>query len=163
MIHIIPPCRKRFIEQELARRLGRQVPEDEAGGQRGRLQKSIEDVAMEAAAPKQKAFDADPGAAFVAGVAEVPLDVAHRLKNIEATEAAKAALLRKGHAPGLYDDDEDGEGASGGLRRGQFPVRFGRQSAKEAALLQEVAAKKAQARERAAEKKRLKAKEFAGW
>ena len=139
---------------------------------------------MEAAVPKQKELYSDPGAAFVAGVAEVPLGVEHKLKNIEATEAAKAALLAKGgnaarrkYGAGggggdyLVDDDEGGYygggGAGGGsgsqFRRGQFPVRFGKMSEKEQGVLADVATKKAAQKARAEERKREQQKEFKGF
>ena len=170
-----PPCRKRFVEEQLARRLGRRLPDAAAAA--ARRPKTLEELALEAVAPRQQMLDIDPGAAFVAGVAEVALDVEVRLRNIEATEAAKAKLLAKGGAAARaalgdagYDDDDDDEDAGGGggagaaARRGNFPVRFGHQNPKEVAALRDVAAKKAIAREKAAEaKKHKQQREFGGW
>lgn len=184
------PEMKRYVEEQLAKRLGKEVPEDErdGGGAKGsKRPKTLEEQALEAAVPKQKELYSDPGAAFVAGVAEVPLGVEHKLKNIEATEAAKAALLAKGGnaARAKYgggnrgyldgnDEDDDGGGYYGGggggggngnavFRRGQFPVRFGKMSEKEQAVLADVATKKAAQKARATEKKREQQKEFKGF
>lgn len=164
-------CRKRYVEQQLAIRLGKELP-DEAG-KGSKRPKTVDEMALEAAVPKQKELYSDPGAAFVAGVTEVPLGVEHKLKNIEATEAAKAALLKKGgnaaramRGGGFQDfEDDDGYGGAsgGGCRRGQFPVRFGKMKEKEQAVLAEVAAKKAVQRSRALEKKEKKNQEFKGF
>jgi len=157
------PCRRRFIEEQLAQRLGKKLPDSVAAEQaKARQTKTIEDHALEAVAPKQRSFNADPGAAFVAGVTEVPLDVEHRMRNIEATEAAKAALI-KGKT---YQDDDDYDdkvatGITESTRRSHFPVHFGRQNPKEVAQLQAIAAKKARLRAQALERKKVK--EFKGW
>jgi Hepatocellular carcinoma-associated antigen 59 len=184
------PEMKRYVEEQLLKRLGKAVPDihDSGGGLGGNTKglkrpKTVEELALEAAVPKQKELFSDPGAAFVAGVAEVPLGVEHKLKNIEATEAAKAALLAKGGnaARAKYGsryninerDDDDGDGGyygggsggggTGAFRRGQFPVRFGKMSEKEQGVLADVAAKKAAHKQRAEERKREQQKEFKGF
>lgn len=149
----------------MAARLGREAPADPAAAG-PRRHKTVDEMALEAAVPRQKEGYDEPGAAFVAGVTEVPLGVEHRLKNIEATEAAKAALLAKGRG-GRFDDDEGGGGYGGGggsgFARAQFPVRFGRMSEREQAVVAQVGAKKAAARTRAVEKKREKEGSFKGF
>ena len=142
----------------MARRLGKQLPEDSSTATQ--RVKTVEELALEQAVPKQRAFDTEPGAAFVAGVAEVPLSMEHRLRNIEATEAAKTALLVRGG--GAYDGYGEANNG-GGTKRSQFPIKFGRVSEKEASVIVEVQAKKAAARARALERKQQKQREFKGW
>lgn len=130
--------KQEYIEKEVARRMGREVDDavPSVGMSAG---KSIEELALESVAPKQRIeAPEDLGAAFVAGVAEVELDIEQKLKSIESTEAAKAALLdqRRGAAvgpshgnvpseddayfmPGTYD-------ARKNVSRAQFPARFGK-------------------------------------
>jgi hypothetical protein len=184
------PEMKRYVEEQLAKRLGKDLPEshndDTTGSGKGsKRPKTVEERALETAVPKQKDFYSDPGAAFVAGVAEVPLGVEHKMKNIEATEAAKAALLAKGGnaarakygGHGYLERDQGDHGGSsyvggigggdgsgnGAFKRAQFPVRFGRMSEKEQGVLAEVAAKKQAQRARAAERKQERQTEFQGF
>jgi hypothetical protein len=164
------PEMKRYVEEQLAKRLGKDIADitgDGTGGKASKRHKTVEELALEAAVPKQKDQYSDPGAAFVAGVAEVPLGIEHKMKNIEATEAAKAALLAKGRAKhggsSSYFDGEDDGGGGGGGSRAHFPIRFGKMSEKEQGVLKEVAAKKAAQKAQAAERKRQQQKEFKGF
>ncbi|KAG7667773.1 putative Protein COP1 SUPPRESSOR 2 [Nannochloris sp. 'desiccata'] len=187
------PEMKRYVEEQLAKRLGKDLAEshkdDATGSGKGsKRPKTVEELALEAAVPKQKDLYSDPGAAFVAGVAEVPLGVEHKLKNIEATEAAKAALLARGGnaarakyggsrflegeeegdvGGGYYYGNDNGGGGNGNgngaFRRGQFPVRFGKMSEKEQGVLADVAAKKQVQKARAADRKREQQTEFKGF
>lgn len=84
-----PARRKRYVEEQLAKRLGR----DQGGGDG--------DGAVPAAAPgedglmpmKQRQIDTELGPSWVSGILEVPLTMEQRLKNIEDTEAAKKKML----------------------------------------------------------------------
>lgn len=62
----------------------------------------------------------------MAGITEMPLSMEQKIANIEATEAAKKAMLSI--VPG--DDEEGGGGSGGAARRGMYPPSFGRQSSK---------------------------------
>jgi len=183
------PEMKRYVEEQLAKRLGKDLPEsdnDYTSGKGSKRPKTVEELALETAVPKQKDLYSDSGAAFVAGVTEVPLGVEHKLKNIEATEAAKAALLAKGGNAARakyggssgYLEEQEGDGGggyygsgggggdvngNGSFRRNQFPVRFGKMSEKEQGVLAEVAAKKQAQKARAAERKQEQQTEFKGF
>lgn len=64
---------------------------------------------------------------------QVPLTLEQKLANIEATEAAKKAMLSI--VPG--DDDDGGGGGGAAARRGQYPVSFGRQNPKHQKVIAE--------------------------
>jgi hypothetical protein len=162
------PEMKRYVDEQLAKRLGKDLPDQDDGtGKGSKRPKTVEELALEASVPKQKDFFPETGTAVIASVTEVPLGVEHKLKNIEATEAAKAALLAKGAKYGAsryyQDDEEDGGGGNGAFGRGQFPVRFGRMSEKEQGVLAEVAAKKKAQKQRATERKKEQKSEFKGF
>ena len=170
LIHLYVLSRKKYVEQQLAKRLGKELPDEAAKA--SKRPKTLDELALEASVPKIKEIYSEPGAAFVAGVTEVPLGVEHKLKNIEATEAAKMALLVKGgnaaRARGgfLEEDGEEGYGAGGGgdgCKRGNFPVRFGKMNEKEKNVLADVAAKKAAQKARFLEKKEKKQNDFKGF
>ena len=130
--------REMYIEMEVARRMGRQI-EEGVENAANYNKKTIEELALESVAPKQKLESPEElGAAFVAGVAEVELGIDHKLRNIESTEAAKAALLGKGIGSaedlGLHmvgDDNDDyfsgSRKAASKIPRAHFPARFGKQ------------------------------------
>lgn len=77
--------------------------------------------------------DTELGPSWVAGITEVPLSLEQKLANIEATEAAKKAMLSI--VPG--EDDDVGGGGGGGTRRGAFPVSFGHQNPKHLKVIAE--------------------------
>lgn len=87
--------------------------------------KTLEEIALEEAVPRKGDMVSDPGVQFVAGVSEVALDIHHKLKNIEATERAKARLLS---AEGDLHDlaEHDGRGNRHEFQRRQFPSQFGK-------------------------------------
>ena len=105
------PEMKKYVETQLAKRLGKDVSQQEAHNKGPKRPKTVDEQALEAAVPKQKEYYGDPGAAFVAGVTEVPLGFEHKLKNIEATEAAKSALLVKDGSTGARAVHAAGNGA----------------------------------------------------
>ncbi|KAL4434193.1 hypothetical protein ABPG75_000634 [Micractinium tetrahymenae] len=155
------PHMKKYIEEQLAKRMGRHL-EDEAA------RAAAEEAARRAADPllaalpeglQKRQQDTELGPSWVAGITEVPLSLEQKLKNIEDTERAKKEMLLMG---GAYDDDDDMAGP-GGTRRGAFPVTFGKQNPKHLQVIAEAQAKKARMRERQEEKKRKKKEEFAGW
>lgn len=155
------PHMKKYVEEQLAKRMGRQL-EDEAA------RAAAEEAARRAADPllaalpeglQKRQQDTELGPSWVAGITEVPLSLEQKLKNIEDTERAKKEMLLMG---GAYDDDEGMEGP-GGARRGAFPVTFGKQNPKHLKVIAEAQAKKARMRELQQEKKKKKKEEFAGW
>jgi hypothetical protein len=143
-----------FVEAQLAARLGRPAGGAEAPAPPAPRPRTLDERALEGAAPRQRAVDTELGAAFVAGVAEVALDVRHRMANIEATEAAKARLLAAGGAPGARDEFAPASG--GGAARAAFPVRFGATSDRERERLAGAAARRAGERAAAEERRRKK-------
>jgi hypothetical protein len=123
--HTLNWYRKRYVEGELAKRLGKDyVSQDSTDGQRKKV-KTLEEIALEEAVPRKGGTVSDPGVQFVAGVSEVALDIHHKLKNIEATERAKAQLLS---ADGDLNDstEHDGRGNRHEFQRSQFPSQFGK-------------------------------------
>lgn len=79
------------MEAELAARLGRQVP----GSDQPEPPRTLEDELYGGDGEFARKVDAELGPSWVAGIAEVPLSLEQRLKNIEGTEAAKEAMLVK--------------------------------------------------------------------
>jgi hypothetical protein len=167
MSPVLCPCRKEYVEAELARRLGRELPEDAAAAAAAREPMTLAEQALEGAGPAQRPLDTELGAAFVAGVTEVALGVEHKLRNIEATEAAKTALLarggtaarrRLGGGGGGGNDDEygGGGGAEGGARRAHFPVQFGKRGAQQVERMSAAAGKRERLRAHAEGEKRKK-------
>ena len=179
---------KQYIEEQLANRLGKPMhantslsadhPHNQPQQNQTKRIKTVDEMAMEAAAPKQKDAYEDPGAAFVAGISEVPLSVAQRLKNIETTEAAKVVLLQLQQNPGQALHGGGGGGGGGGVGvgtngrgttatatttttakvtdRGQFPVRFGKMSKEEQSAIDRAKRERAVAKMKALEKKKAK-------
>jgi hypothetical protein len=154
--------RKQYVEEQLAKRMGRPVGSEEDEEERERREKlaRLADPLL-AALPEglqKRQQDAELGPSWVAGISEVPLTLEQKLANIEATEAAKKQLLAV--AP---DDDDGGGGGGAALRRGQYPVSFGKQDPKMLKVIAEVQARKARQRVYQEEKKQKKKEEFAGW
>jgi len=95
------PNAKKYIEQELARIRGKSVAEGAEGGS-GQDAAGLPDeedlyhVPEDLRVPKKEDDgQADLGESWAAGIQEVPLSLAYKLKNIEDTEAAKKALLER--------------------------------------------------------------------
>lgn len=112
--------RKRYVEEELAKRLGKDLPQDLID-ERKRM-KTVDEMALEEVVPKKDDVVRDPGVQFVAGVSEVALDIRHKLKNIEATERAKARLLGEGD----LRVQDGGKDVRKDFQRNQFPSQFGK-------------------------------------
>ena len=119
--------RKQYIEEQLAKRLGRPVDEDEeaaaavAAAARARADPHLAAMPEEL---KKREQDTELEPSWVTGILEVPLSMEQKLANIEAVEAAKNRLLA------AADPEEQGAGQPGAVRRGQYPVGFGRQDPK---------------------------------
>lgn len=154
------PHMKKYIEEQLAKRLGTHREDDVAqpSGQ------GIEDD--EALALRARQVDTELAPTWVTGILEVPLTLEHKLKNIEETEEAKKRMLLASGAAAFEEEDEDstqGHNQQSALRRGMYPVHFGRQREGEADRLQASLAKKQRMREIQREKKMKKKQEFEGW
>lgn len=156
------PHMKQYIEEQLAKRMGKDVEAErerqrEEEEQRRRMADPLLAALPEGLQKRQQ--DTELGPSWVAGMTEVPLSLEQKLKNIEETEAAKKRML----AIVPDDDDDFGGGGGGPLRRGAYPVSFGKQNPKHLKVIAEAQATKARQRERQEEKKRKKKEEFAGW
>lgn len=160
------------MEEQLAKHLGRAAPREEDGS--SKQPHTLEEKAMDGAGPAQRPLDTELGVAFVAGVTEVALGVEHKLRNIEATEAAKAQLLSRGGAAarrwgggsGIADEGDDGEygDRASTAKRAAFPVRFGKQDPQGLERLAASQAKRERGRRHAEEKKRQQQEEeVRGW
>eukprot|EP00192_Tetraselmis_astigmatica_P020782 CAMPEP_0117667774 /NCGR_PEP_ID=MMETSP0804-20121206/11162_1 /TAXON_ID=1074897 /ORGANISM="Tetraselmis astigmatica, Strain CCMP880" /LENGTH=267 /DNA_ID=CAMNT_0005475555 /DNA_START=116 /DNA_END=916 /DNA_ORIENTATION=+ len=98
--HAEDPNMQKYIQQEMARRRGQEVVEDEKEMDPAFKRKEEEDnlysVPDELKTQiKQDDGQSDLGGGWAAGIQEVPLSIAFKLKNIEETEAAKKKLLEK--------------------------------------------------------------------
>ena len=140
-------CRKQYIEEQLAQRMGKQQGGGEDEGEQRPAPTDLDALLPETLRPR--AVDTELGPSWVAGITEVPLTVEQKLKNIEETEAAKKRILQKSMAlmtqgaAGVVE----GDAGPGGARRGAFPVRFGRLNPEEEARIAANRAKKAEQRE----------------
>ncbi|PSC75860.1 hypothetical protein C2E20_1228 [Micractinium conductrix] len=149
------PHMKKYVEEQLAKRMGRSDGQEEAARAAEAAARAADPILAalpEGLRKREQNGELDPS--WVAGITEVPLSMEQKLKNIEDTEAAKNAML---------GGDDDSGGGPRGARRAAFPVSFGRQDPKFLKMLQESHAKKARMRERQEEKKEKKKQEFAGW
>lgn len=79
---------ERYVERELAARLGKS---DEAGDADAASGAVTQDIMVSDEFRRKEEREA--GAAWIAGIAEVALPVTERVKNIEETEAAKKRML----------------------------------------------------------------------
>lgn len=154
------PHMKQYVEEQLAKRMGRDLGQDEEarlaeGERQRRLQDPLLAALPEGLQKRQQDTELEPS--WVTGILEVPLTLEQKLKNIEDTEAAKKQLLA------AVDEDEEDGGEAAVLRRGQYPVSFGRQNPKHLKVIAETQAKKARMRVVQEDKRRKKKEEFAGW
>ncbi|KDD74847.1 hypothetical protein H632_c1036p1 [Helicosporidium sp. ATCC 50920] len=76
---------ERFVENELAARLGRSAEND------SKPDSSAPDVYVSDDFKRREEKEAN--AAWISGIAEVPLSVEERIRNVEATELAKKKML----------------------------------------------------------------------
>lgn len=135
------------MENELAARLGRSAEND------SKPDSSAPDVYVSDDFKRREEKEAN--AAWISGIAEVPLSVEERIRNVEATELAKKKMLAEaglamcaGSLKGAWThahfshhiltlpcqspcrpgkDEEEDFGGSKGLRRGLYPPSFGKQ------------------------------------
>lgn len=134
---------QKYVEEQLAQRLGKRPNDqdiddndqdakgDKAKSGGGGLT-SLEDKLLANLKPRQQDQEL---ASWVTGITEVPLTIEQKLVNIEKTEAAKNKLLAMGLSKstggsGVNNNQDRGE--KGDMWRGNFPVKFGKHSSKEA-------------------------------
>jgi len=118
------PNMQKFIEQELAKRLGKQVGSEEQEdpeAKRRRLEAEMYKIPEEYKTNMAQEV-VIPGLNTV--ITEVALPASVRLRNIEETEAMKRRLL------GGDVDEEVDDGQPGRMRRGLLPSTFGRPQAR---------------------------------
>ncbi|KAL6772193.1 hypothetical protein ACKKBG_A29325 [Auxenochlorella protothecoides x Auxenochlorella symbiontica] len=121
------PHMKQYVEAQLAARLGRPAP----GSEQPAAPRGIDDELF-ATSQYQRKDDLELGPSWITGITEVPLSMDQRLKNIEDTETAKKKMLTRSGMVSIHDaddddDEEEGAGSRQALRRGQYPVFFGKQ------------------------------------
>mmetsp|Transcript_18633 Transcript_18633/g.40036 ORF Transcript_18633/g.40036 Transcript_18633/m.40036 type:complete len:160 (+) Transcript_18633:394-873(+) len=120
---------QKFVELELAKRLGKRAGDDlldEAEIRRRREDADLYSVPDEFKTTLQQDV---PIAGLMTGITEVALPVEERLKKFEETEAAKrrmlAAASRRARLP-LDDEDRRPAQEGGKMRRGLFAATFGK-------------------------------------
>ncbi|KAK9914818.1 hypothetical protein WJX75_000921 [Coccomyxa subellipsoidea] len=130
------PEMEKYIEAQLAKRLGRQKPSEiEDVGDAARTDEDdLYSIPENLRAQKSKQQDVS---SWMTGIQEVALPMDFKLRNIEETEAAKKLLLSVAGASTArvpVDEEEEerpNQGASKGVHRAVFPRDFGRQNAKD--------------------------------
>ena len=118
-------CREEYIEKEISKTLGKgaQTSTDPDYKNAGRSQKkSIDDLALEACAPKARDQSTEPSS-LVTAVTEVSIPFEHKVRNIEALETMKAQML------GIHGAPSETENPPLSIRS-QFPSQFGKRKKK---------------------------------
>lgn len=133
--HEIDPEMEKYIEAQLAKRLGRRKPSEfaDAADVARTEEDELYSIPENLRAQNSKQQDVS---SWMTGIQEVALPMDFKLRNIEETEAAKKRLLSAAGASTArisVDDEEDEKPSQGAskVHRAVFPRDFGRQNAKD--------------------------------
>ncbi|KAK9821176.1 hypothetical protein WJX74_004870 [Apatococcus lobatus] len=125
------PIQEKYIQEQMAKRLGKPGSEQPAA-ERDPLNDAFNELyhIPEELQHGTSSKQAD-ASSYMTGVVEVQLPMDYKIRNIEETEAAKKQMLGSAHHPGLREPEDDEDAGPSAypppVMRGTYPRDFGHQ------------------------------------